>query len=412
MKPDEAPGLSDPLILKNGVRIKNRIFKSAMSEQLGDKDHNPTPALVRLYSIWANGGTGLSITGNVMIDRSALGEPKNVVLDEKSDKSLFYAWTDGGKEKDTQLWIQLNHPGKQVPSFLAKTPVAPSAIPLGKGLEKVFNLPRQLSEKEIEKIVKKFGVSAELAKAVGFSGVQIHGAHGYLVSQFLSPRHNQRTDQWGGTLENRTRFVLEVFREIRKAVGKEFPVGIKMNSADFMKCGFTTEESLSVAKALEKEGIDLIEISGGTYESPCMMGHKAGASTQKREAYFLEYADQLKKQMDIPVVVTGGFRSRWAMQGALKRGATDMVGLARPLAVEPDFPNRLLNDMEARSNLKNPTTGFAAVDKMTMLSITWYEYQLARLGNGKRVNPDQNAWAAVFQTLARMGIHAFAKRRA
>jgi 2,4-dienoyl-CoA reductase-like NADH-dependent reductase (Old Yellow Enzyme family) len=186
--------LSDRLILKNGIRIKNRIYKSAMSEQLGDKSHNPTQGLVRLYAIWADGGTGLSVTGNVMVDRSALGEPKNIVLDNRSDKSLFQAWTEAGKKKDTQLWVQLNHPGKQTPSFLTKIPVAPSAIPLGKGLDKVFNLPEESSEDGIWKIIKKFGVSAGLAKTVGFSGVQIHGAHGYLVSQFLSPHHNRRTD--------------------------------------------------------------------------------------------------------------------------------------------------------------------------------------------------------------------------
>ncbi|MCK5836301.1 MAG: NADH:flavin oxidoreductase/NADH oxidase family protein [Desulfobacula sp.] len=383
-----------------------------MSEQLGDKAHNPTQGLARLYAIWADGGTGLSMTGNVMVDRSALGEPKNVVLDNKSDKSLFQAWTEAGKKKDAQLWVQLNHPGKQTPSFLTKKPVAPSAIPLGKGLDKVFNLPIELSEDDIWKIIKKFGVSAGLAKDVGFSGVQIHGAHGFLVSQFLSPHHNQRTDQWGGTLENRSRFVLEVFREMRKAVGENFPVGIKMNSADFMKSGFTTEDSVEVAKALEEEGIDLIEISGGTYESPSMMGNRTKASTKKREAYFLEYAEKLKKQIDVPIVVTGGFRSGSAMQDALESGRTDMIGLARPLAIEPDFPNKLLNDTDAQSTLEDPTTGFAYIDKMTMLSITWYEYQLAKLANGKKVNPNQNAWSAVFQTLVRLGVHGFLRRRA
>ncbi len=412
MKPGDKISLSDPLILENGVRIKNRILKSAMSEQLGDKAHNPTQGLVRLYELWAGGGTGLCVTGNVMIDRSAIGEPKNVVLDDKSDTSLFQAWTHAGKKQETQLWVQLNHPGKQIPSFLSKTPVAPSAVPLGKGLEKVFNLPRELSEKEIRDIIKKFGVSAGLAKAAGFSGVQIHGAHGYLVSQFLSPHHNRRTDQWGGPLENRSRFVLEIFREMRKAVGKDFPIGIKMNSADFMKSGFAAEDSVKVAKILEEAGIDLIEISGGTYESPAMMGSRTKASTQKREAYFLEYAELLKNNIDVPVVVTGGFRSGRAMQEALERGATDMIGLARPLAVEPDFPAKLLNDLETRSNLKDPTTGIAYVDKMTMLSITWYEYQLAKLAAGKKANPDQNSWAAVFQTLARLGVHAFTRRRA
>jgi 2,4-dienoyl-CoA reductase-like NADH-dependent reductase (Old Yellow Enzyme family) len=404
--------LSDRLILKTGAQIKNRIFKSAMSEQLGDKAHNPTQELARLYTIWADGGTGLSMTGNVMIDRSALGEPKNVVLDNRSDKSLFQMWTEAGKKNDTKLWVQLNHPGKQTPSFLTKTPVAPSAIPLGKGLDKVFNLPKELTENDIWKIIKKFGESAGLAKAVGFSGVQIHGAHGYLVSQFLSPHHNRRTDRWGGTLENRSRFVLEIYREMREAVGEDFPLGIKMNSADFMKSGFTTEDSIEVAKALEEEGIDLIEISGGTYESPSMSGYKMKASTIKREAYFLEYAEQLKKQIEVPIVVTGGFRTGTVMQDALDRGVTDMIGIARPLAIEPDFPNKLLNDLETRSNLKKPTTGFAFIDKMTMLSITWYEYQLAKLATGKKVNPSQNAWSSVFQTLARLGVHGFLRRRA
>lgn len=404
--------LSAPLSLKNGTRIKNRFLNSAMSEQLADKDHNPTKELARLYEIWASGGTGLNITGNVMVDRSALGEPKNIVLDGKSDLGLFESWTNAGKRHDTHLWVQLNHPGKQTPSFLAKTPVAPSAVPLGKGLEKVFNLPRALSEEDIFKIIDQFGTSAGLAKDVGFSGVQIHGAHGYLVSQFLSPRHNHRTDQWGGSLENRSRFIIEVFRAIRNAVGDDFPVGIKLNSADFMKSGFSPEDSVQVALVLEEEGIDLIEISGGTYESPSMMGSRVKDSTRKREAYFLDYAEKLKKVIQIPLVVTGGFRSGSAMEGALQSGVTDMVGLARPLAVEPDFPNQVIEDINTCSNLKTPTTGIKYVDKLTMLSLTWYEYQLARMAKGKPVNPDQNAWSSVFQTLARLGKHAFTQRRA
>jgi 2,4-dienoyl-CoA reductase-like NADH-dependent reductase (Old Yellow Enzyme family) len=143
-----------------------------------------------------------------------------------------------------------------------------------------------------------------------------------------------------------------------------------------------------------------------------MMGSRKKASTKKREAYFLEYAEELKKQIDVPIVVTGGFRSGSIMQDALERGRTDMIGLARPLAIEPDFPDRLLNNIETRSILKDPTTGFAYIDKMTMLSITWYEYQLAKLANGKKVNPNQSAWSAVFQTLARLGVHGFLRRRA
>ncbi|MBF0259456.1 MAG: NADH:flavin oxidoreductase/NADH oxidase family protein [Desulfamplus sp.] len=412
MNNHENIGLSTSLTLKNGMKIKNRLFKSAMSEQLGDNFHNPTPGLFRLYETWAKGGIGLSVTGNVMVDRTALGEPKNVVLDEKSHLSLFEQWAEAGKKNDTQLWIQLNHPGKQTPKFLTREPVAPSAIPLGSGLEKTFNTPRELTESEIQCIIEKFATSAGLARRAGFSGVQIHGAHGYLVSQFLSPHHNQRTDRWGGSLENRMRFVLEVYRAIRKTVSDDFPVGIKLNSADFMKSGFSQEESIEVVKMLQKEGIDLIEISGGTYESPSMTGYKIKESTLKREAYFLEYAEQVKKEIDLPFVVTGGFRSGSAMLAALKSGATDMIGLARPLAVEPEFPNRLMENNAYASDLKDPTTGFPSVDRMSMISILWYEFQLEKMAKGEYPDPDLNAWSVVFKTFGRVGLHAFLKRRA
>lgn len=404
--------LSAPLTLKDGVEIKNRLFKSAMSEQLGDGAHNPLKGLSRLYEIWARGGIGISVTGNVMVDRSALGEPKNVVLDEKSDLSGFQAWAEAGKKNGSQIWMQLNHPGKQTPKFLTKKPVAPSAVPLGKGLEKSFNPPRELTEKEITDIAKKFGTSAGLAKQTGFSGVQIHGAHGYLVSQFLSPHHNQRTDSWGGSLKNRMRFVLLVLKEIREAVGDDYPVGIKLNSADFMKGGFSRDDSMAVARQLEKEGIDLVEISGGTYESPSMTGHKIKESTLKREAYFLAYAEQLRDVVDIPLVVTGGFRTASAMNDALESNATDMIGLARPMAIEPEFPNRILQDSGYGSNLKDPSTGVRAVDRMAMLSITWYEIQLEKIAKGHPPDPNLNAWLAVMMIMKKMGAHAFLKRRA
>ena len=404
--------LATPIRLQTGITVKNRLFKSAMSEQLGDKHHNPTPDITRLYDIWAHGGIGVSVTGNVMVDRSALGEPRNIVLDEHSDLPCFERWAKAGTKNNTLLWMQLNHPGKQTPKFLTRTPVAPSAIPLGAGLGNAFNTPRALTEPEIIEVIKKFAHSAALAKSAGFSGVQIHGAHGYLVSQFLSPHHNTRTDDWGGTLDNRMRFVLETYRHIRQAVGQDFPVSIKLNSADFMKSGFTPEDSIQVAQALEKEGIDLIEISGGTYEAPSMTGYKVRSSTREREAYFLSFAEQLDQKIDIPLVVTGGFRSGPAMRAALMSGATDMIGLARPLAVDPGFPDKLLADPQFSLHLKDPSTGFKTVDKMTMLSITWYEYQLERLSKNKRVDPNLNAWYAVFQTVARMGIHAFLKRRA
>jgi 2,4-dienoyl-CoA reductase-like NADH-dependent reductase (Old Yellow Enzyme family) len=404
--------LGSSFTLKNGQEIKNRLFKSAMSEQLGLRDHNPKPGLAKLYGRWADGGIGLSMTGNIMIDRGALGEPKNVVLDEQSDLTEFKKWATAGKKNGSHIWTQLNHPGKQIPNFIVDVPVAPSAIALTRGLEKGFNKPRALLEEEILVIIKKFATSAKLAKDAGFTGVQIHGAHGYLVSQFLSPRHNQRDDQWGGSLENRMRFVLSIYNAIREQVGADFPIGIKLNSADFMKGGFTEEDSMQVVKTLADAGIDLIEISGGSYENPSMMGSDAKKSTVQREAYFLDYAEKVRSLVDTPLVVTGGFRSAKAMQEALDSGATDFIGIARTTCVDPDFPNKLIADVNYKHQLKVLTTGKPAIDKMAMLEITWYEAQLARMAKGKKPKANLSEWGVFFGTLFNAGIYAFRKRRA
>lgn len=404
--------LSTPLELANGVKIKNRLCKAAMSEQLGDKNHNPRRELSKLYKTWSEGGIGISITGNVMVDRNFLGEPNNVVLDKKSDLDLFKNWADAGLKNDTQIWIQLNHPGKQIPNFLSKTPVAPSAVPLETKINSIFNTPRALTEKEILDIIDKFAASAGLAKRAGFSGIQIHCAHGYLLNQFLSPWHNRREDDWGGSLENRMRMLVEVYRAIRKEVGEDFPIGLKLNSADFKSGGFTTEESQLVALRMQNEGIDLLEISGGTYECPAMTGEGAGQALNEREAYFIEYAETIRKELRIPLVVTGGFRSGKAMNKALTSGVTDMIGLARPLAVEPNLPNKILTNLDYAATVRRPSTYIPILDYAAMLDLTWYELQLYRIGKGKKADPKLGAWRTVFQTFWRTGAHAFKQRRA
>ncbi len=403
--------VSSPLTLNNGFQIKNRFFKSAMSEQLGSRDHGPQEGLVNLYRHWARGGVGLMMTGNVMIDSRALGEPRNVVLEDDRYLPAFRRWAQAGHENGAKLWVQLNHPGKQIPAILNPEPVAPSAIPLGQGLEKVFNTPRALTHEEILEIIERFGRSAALAKQAGFSGVQIHGAHGYLVSQFLSERHNQRTDQWGGSAENRRRFVLEVYKSMRAAVGEEFPIGIKLNSADFMKGGFDEEESMAVIKALSEAGINLIEISGGTYESPEMMGSQR-ESTKRREAFFLDFAEKARKVTDVTFVVTGGFRSGDGMAEALASGATDMIGMARPLVMYPDLPNRILEDPHYKVSVQRPSTGFQWLDLLAALDISWYEQQMHRIAKGKGTKENLGAWSAVFSALMTTGLHTFQKRRA
>ncbi|WP_062262003.1 NADH:flavin oxidoreductase/NADH oxidase family protein [Endozoicomonas arenosclerae] len=407
-----ASKLDTELPLTSSVTLKNRFFKAAMSEQLGDSDHNPTPELFKLYETWAKGGAGICVTGNLMVDRNALGEPKNVVLDHQSDLSKFREWVRHGTENNTQLWAQLNHPGKQIPSFISSEPVAPSAIALEGELEKGFKKPRAMTEQEINDVIKAFARTAELAKEVGFQGVQIHSAHGYLVNQFLSPRHNQRDDQWGGSVENRQRFVIEVFKAIRNAVGDTFPIGIKLNSADFMKDGLSEEESMGVVKALSEAGIDLIEVSGGTYESPAMMGVDLKESTKKREAYFLEYAIKARQHTNKVLVVTGGFRSAAAMNEALQENACDMIGLGRPMAMQPDLPQKAMDNPDFKIEVAIKSTGFEILDKIAMLDLTWYEAQLSLMGKGKQPNSSLSGWNVLLQTLGNMGSYAFRKRRA
>jgi len=278
--------LKREMVLPNGIILSNRIAKSAMSENLSNKHHEPTPILVNVYKKWAQSGAGLLITGNIMIDSNAIGEPRNVVVENRNNFEILKEWAASVEGTNTQLWAQINHPGRQAMEQINSILKAPSAVPLNTGGRKNSSakIPEALTEKEILDIIESYANTSLILKDAGFSGVQIHGAHGYLVSQFLS---HIREDKWGGSLENRVRFVVEVYRKIREKVGKDFPIGIKLNSADFQKGGFSEEESIEVVKILSKEGMDLIEISGGTYEAPAMMG-KRRASTVKREAYFME----------------------------------------------------------------------------------------------------------------------------
>ena len=411
--PDHASILFSPMRLTNNVVAPNRFLKSAMSEVLATQgEHLPIEGHLRVYRRWAMGGTGILVTGNVMIDRTALGEPGNVVLEDEQHLDRFVSWAKAVHEvsPDTQFWMQINHPGKQSPRFLTPHPVAPSAVPLGKELEKAFMTPRELAADEIADLIDRYATTARLAKKAGFDGVQIHGAHGYLVSQFLSPHHNRRTDKWGGSSENRRRFAIEVYRAIRNEVGAGFPVSIKMNSADFQKGGFEGEEAIDLVKALTSAGIDLIEISGGNYESPAMTG--ARQSTSEREAYFLDFAAKARKVTDVPIAVTGGFRSVRAMEDALATGATDFVGIARALTLDPELPKHAAADPDYVCDVGRPSTGIRALDLMFMLAITYYETQIRRMAEGRDPKPGVSEWYTVLQNLTAMGTAAFKKRRA
>jgi 2,4-dienoyl-CoA reductase-like NADH-dependent reductase (Old Yellow Enzyme family) len=401
--------LSDKIELPCGVTVNNRFLKSAMSEILGSHDYQPTKELINVYSRWADGEAGILVTGNVMIDKTALGEPRNVVISGDEDLDLLKKWADAGKKKNNHIFVQLNHPGKQSPKSLSPQPVAPSPIPLGKGLEKFFATPKALEEDEIHDLIEKFAYAAETVKKAGFTGVQIHAAHGYLVSQFLSPLHNHREDKWGGSLENRMRFLVEVYEAIRKRTGDDFPVSVKINSADFRNGGFSEEEAMKVFKTLDEKGIDLIELSGGSYESPVMTGKNMKS---EKEAYFLDIADRAKKELKAPVAVTGGFRTSDAMKEAVASQKTDFIGLARPLAVDPDLPLKVLSGNDYKSSVKPLSTGIKSLDRVAMLEITWYEYQIGRIGKGKDPKPYENVWISMTKLFASNGWFRFKRRRA
>ncbi len=380
--------LKSALTLPNGAVLSNRIAKSAMSENLGTYSNQPNKKLICLYDRWCKGGAGLIITGNVMVDRRALGEPKNVVVEDRQSVDLLQQWAATAKNTGTHIWPQINHPGRQAFAAINKEVVAPSEVMLKMGrANAMFTKPRALKENEIEDIIERFGNTALILKEAGFTGVQIHGAHGYLVNQFLSPLTNLRKDKWGGTLDNRARFVLEIYRTIRGKVGVDYPIGIKINSADFQRGGFTEEESMRVITMLSEEGIDLIEISGGTYEQPAMMQSKK-QSTIEREAFFLDYVEKARQIIKTPLMLTGGFRTTTVMEQALVEGKLDVVGIARPFALYPDLPNDIFSGKLDKIELPMPKTGFKAIDDIGGLELPWYELQIKRIAEGKE--PDIN----------------------
>jgi 2,4-dienoyl-CoA reductase-like NADH-dependent reductase (Old Yellow Enzyme family) len=347
--------IAEQLRLPCGAVIPNRLAKGAMTEGLASPQGVPTPELARLYRVWSQGGAGMLLTGNVMIDRDHLERPGNIILDRSPAPEMLAAlkaWAEAGTAGGNHLWMQISHSGRQTQKNVNPSPKAPSAVdmrlPGGR-----FGTPVPLDGAEIPELIQRFATAAAAAKVAGFTGVQVHAAHGYLISQFLSPRTNQRRDEWGGSLENRARFLMEAVRAVRAAVGPSFPVSVKLNSADFQRGGFAFEESLQVARWLEEAGVDLLEISGGSYEQPAMMDMdgidgpaepvKVAPSTAAREAYFVDFAKAMKAELKVmPLMVTGGFRTRAAMEHALATGAADLIGLGRPLCGAPDACNDLL----------------------------------------------------------------------
>jgi 2,4-dienoyl-CoA reductase-like NADH-dependent reductase (Old Yellow Enzyme family) len=279
-----------------------------------------------------------------MVDGRYLERAGNVVVEDSSGIAALRNWADAVHQSGSQLWAQISHPGRQCPRLVNLTPLAPSAVQLD--VIGNFGKPREATEADIQDVIARFASTAGILKDSGFEGVQIHAAHGYLLSQFLSPRTNLRTDGWGGSLEQRARLLLAVVAAVRKQVGATYPIAVKLNSSDFVKGGFTLDECVRVVQWLSDAGVDLLEVSGGTYEQlEFFKGHDESEirdSTRQREAMFLEYAKSIKKVATMPIMVTGGFRTLAGMEAALQGGHTDMIGLARPFCLDPDLPQRMM----------------------------------------------------------------------
>lgn len=384
----ESPlSLASPLHLPNGAVLPNRLAKAAMSEGLADADNRATPRLETLYRRWARSGAGLLLSGNIQVDRWHLERPGNVVLDDESGLPALARMAEAGRSGGAQFWAQISHTGRQVESAINPAPLAPSSVEIDvvRGAGFSFAMPRAMTEGEIEHAIAQFATTARLAQAAGFTGVQLHAAHGYLISQFLSPLANRRTDRWGGMLENRARFLLETLAAVRAAVGPDFPVGIKLNASDFQKGGFTNAECIALVAWLNDSTLDLLELSGGSLEQPKQVGASLKeegvdgrpASTIRREAYFLEFAGAVRAAAKMPVMVTGGFRSIAAMAAALQGGELDLIGIGRPLIADPQTAAKLLSG--ERDRAIEPDIGLFHL-------LPWNNMQLERLGDG--LDPD------------------------
>ncbi len=414
--------LATALTLPCGAIISNRIAKAAMTEGLATARGVPTPELERLYGLWSDGGAGLLLSGNIQVDADHLERPGNVVIDRVPDPAMRTAltrWAQAGTRRGNHFWAQISHAGRQTQKVVNRHPKAPSPVKLGLPGGQ-FGEPVALTIAEIEEIVRRFGICAAAVKAAGFTGVQVHAAHGYLLSEFLSPRSNLRDDRYGGGLPNRARALLEVVAAVREAVGPAFPVAVKLNSADFQRGGFAFEESLQVARWLEEAGVDLIEISGGTYEQPRLLGvagieavepQHVRASTLAREAYFVDFALAMRERVGVPLMVTGGFRRREAMEQAVAGDGADLIGLGRPLCVVTDAPAQLLAGLAELPRYENELallpawldflTRFRTVQTLATFSVQyWFYAQIDELGRKGHANPAISVLAAAQRVMS------------
>jgi len=395
--------LFSPLTLPNGVTVQNRLAKAAMEENMAEAGQLPGDALINLYKAWSNtkeAGPGIIISGNVMVDPTAMTGPGGVVLEagtleDPASRSRFEHWAKAGQAGGSKFVLQISHPGRQVYANMGVEPVSPSAtkVTLSGMADKMFGPARALTEDEIRGLIRRFAETALSAQAAGFDGVQVHAAHGYLAAQFLSPLTNQRKDAWGGPLENRARFLLEIIRAIQDRVDPEFIVSVKLNSADFQRGGFDISESEQVVDWLNAEAVDFVEISGGSYESAAMMGNsqdgRIESSTEKRELYFFDFAKRISATANMPIMVTGGVTKRATADIALNEAGVDLVGIARAFAYNPSLIADWREDRSIEIEIGRAGWKDKALASLAGMAMT--KQQLYRLGEGRPVKVKQNA---------------------
>ncbi|NNE82089.1 MAG: NADH:flavin oxidoreductase/NADH oxidase family protein [Silicimonas sp.] len=372
--------LAQPLLLPCGATLKNRIAKSAMSDSLGDGAGNPTNDQIALYERWAKGGLALSIIGEVQGTPYFAEKPGNLVLNSHSDRNQLERLAKAGATDGAQLWPQLGHAGAMADVPIS-TPKGPSALDLP-GLT-----CGALSLDEIHALPAEFARTASLAKELGFGGVELHGAHGFLLNQFLSPLFNKREDGYGGSLKNRMRLLLEVISAVRQAVGLEFPVGLKLNATDQLEGGFAEDEALEVIAAVDQLAIDLIDISGGTY----FPGAASSSDRAGSGPYFLDFAGRARAKTNIPLMVTGGFKTLIQAESAIVEGKADLIGLARALVVDPELPSFWLAGRRGEPQFprfKNPPEGGVTA---------WYTMQITRIAKGEAALAPGDLEAAIAQ---------------
>jgi 2,4-dienoyl-CoA reductase-like NADH-dependent reductase (Old Yellow Enzyme family) len=320
------------------LEVKNRIVRSATYEGMATSDGEMTDDLLNMYKELAVGEVGLIVTGFSYVMGNGKGAPYMTAIDKDDYIAGFSKLAQEVHRAGGKICSQIAHCGrKTAPELIGgKTPMGPSPVPY----TSTNITPREMTKDDITEVVKAFGQSARRVKQSGFDAVQLHCAHGYLLSAFMSPYANRRTDEYGGSVQNRARFLLETYREVRKEVGGDYPVLVKMNAEDLLDGGLTIDQSARIAGWLAEEGIDAIEISAGGVEGK-VRSARTGIKTPEQEAYLLPYALEFKKHVgSVLLILVGGFRSPEVVEKVLGGGCADFVSICRPAIWEPYLVKR------------------------------------------------------------------------